>query len=73
MSTLTERTYSLDASAGRLLKLIREIGAEIVAGRELACRLFVRDLSAQYRQGYLFYLWAFLPPLDVFTYGHSER
>jgi len=30
---------------------------------ELAWRLLVRDLSAQYRQTLLGYLWAFLPPL----------
>jgi lipopolysaccharide transport system permease protein len=36
---------------------------DIWKGRELAWRLFVRDLSAQYRQTYLGYLWAFLPPL----------
>jgi len=32
-------------------------------GRELAWRLFLRDVSAQYRQSYLGYIWAFLPPL----------
>lgn len=37
--------------------------ADIWKGRELAWRLFVRDLSAQYRQTYLGYFWAFLPPL----------
>jgi lipopolysaccharide transport system permease protein len=34
-----------------------------MAGRELAWRLFIRDLSAQYRQTYFGYVWAFLPPL----------
>lgn len=63
MSLLTTRTYSPEASLGHPLKLIREIGTDILAGRELAWRLFVRDLSAQYRQTYLGYLWAFLPPL----------
>jgi len=37
--------------------------ADVWAGRELAWRLFVRDLSAQYRQTFLGYVWAFLPPL----------
>jgi lipopolysaccharide transport system permease protein len=63
MSTLTTRTYSPEASLSHPLKLIREIGTDISAGRELAWRLFVRDLSAQYRQTYLGFLWAFLPPL----------
>lgn len=36
---------------------------DLVASRELAWRLFVRDTSAQYRQSVLGYVWAFLPPL----------
>lgn len=35
----------------------------VLAGRELAWRLFIRDLSAYYRQTYLGYVWAVLPPL----------
>jgi lipopolysaccharide transport system permease protein len=42
---------------------VRGMFADIWKGRELAWRLFVRDLSAQYRQTYLGYFWAFLPPL----------
>jgi lipopolysaccharide transport system permease protein len=63
MNTLAERTYSPEASLGHPLKLLGEIRADIIAGRELAWRLFIRDLSAQYRQTYLGYIWAFLPPL----------
>jgi lipopolysaccharide transport system permease protein len=36
---------------------------DLLASRELAWRLFVRNISAQYRQTALGYLWAFLPPL----------
>jgi lipopolysaccharide transport system permease protein len=36
---------------------------DLLASRELAWRLFLRDLSAQYRQSYLGYLWVLLPPL----------
>lgn len=43
--------------------MAKEIVADIWAGRELAWRLFVRDLSAQYRQTFFGYIWAFLPPL----------
>ncbi|MDP4898665.1 MAG: ABC transporter permease, partial [Akkermansiaceae bacterium] len=42
---------------------VRNILNDLHAGRELAWRLFIRDLSAQYRQTYFGYLWAFLPPL----------
>lgn len=36
---------------------------DIMASHGLAWRLFVRDLSAQYRQTYLGYVWAFLPSI----------
>jgi lipopolysaccharide transport system permease protein len=37
--------------------------SDLLASRELAWRLFVRDTSAQYRKSILGYIWAFLPPL----------
>lgn len=37
--------------------------ADLLASRELAWRLFVRDLSAQYRSSALGYFWVFVPPL----------
>ena len=40
-----------------------EMVADLKASRELAWRLFVRDVSAQYRQSLLGYFWAFIPPL----------
>jgi lipopolysaccharide transport system permease protein len=43
--------------------MLREIAADVWAGRELAWRLFLRDLRAGYRQTLLGYIWAFLPPL----------
>lgn len=42
---------------------VRGMLADIWKGRELAWRLFMRDLSAQYRQTWLGYVWAFVPPL----------
>lgn len=44
-------------------QFLRAMLRDILASRELAWRLFVRDTSAQYRQTYLGYVWAFLPPL----------
>ena len=35
----------------------------MLASRELAWRLFVRNISARFRQSMLGYLWAFLPPV----------
>jgi lipopolysaccharide transport system permease protein len=60
---LAERTYSPEPLLGNPVKLFKALFADIMAGRELAWRLFVRDLSAQYRQTCLGYVWAFLPPL----------
>jgi lipopolysaccharide transport system permease protein len=43
--------------------LFREIFLGFKEGRELAWRLFVRDLKAGYRKSYLGMFWLFLPPL----------
>lgn len=43
--------------------MLRAIARDVRAGRELAWRLFIRDVSAAYRQTVLGYAWAFLPPL----------
>ncbi|XZE51426.1 ABC transporter permease [Planctomycetaceae bacterium SH139] len=60
---LTEAIYTADSLLRRPRRLIREMVHDLRASRELAWRLFVRDLSAQYRLSYLGYLWVFLPPL----------
>jgi homopolymeric O-antigen transport system permease protein len=44
-------------------RLLRDMFRDLVASRELAWRLFIRDTSAQYRQSILGYIWAFIPPL----------
>jgi len=48
------------ASPGRML---RAMFGDLAAGRELAWRLAVRDIRAQYRQAFLGILWAFIIPL----------
>lgn len=63
MSHLPVRVYSPEPLLGHPAKLVSTIARDIWAGRELAWRLFIRDLSAQYRQTFLGYIWAFLPPL----------
>ena len=57
------RIYSPEPLLGHPVTLVKNITKDILAGRELAWRLFIRDLSAQYRQTYFGYLWAILPPL----------
>lgn len=46
-------------------KLAREMLRDLLASRELAWQLFVRDVSAQYRQSLLGVVWALLPPLAM--------
>ena len=62
-ANLPVRIYSPEPLLGHPVTLVKNIAADLYSGRELAWRLFVRDLSAQYRQTYFGYLWAFLPPL----------
>jgi lipopolysaccharide transport system permease protein len=45
------------------LQLFQEMWRDLLASRELAWRLLVRDISAQYRQSMLGIFWAFLPPI----------
>ncbi|MBC7931040.1 MAG: ABC transporter permease [Rubrivivax sp.] len=47
------------------LALLAEMWHDLVASRELAWRLMLRDLSAQYRQSFLGVVWAFLPPIAL--------
>ena len=44
-------------------KFVRALMSDLWGSRELAWRLFVRDLRAQYRASLLGYVWVFLPPL----------
>jgi lipopolysaccharide transport system permease protein len=44
-------------------KFVRDMMSDLWGSRELAWRLFVRDLRAQYRTSLLGYVWVFLPPL----------
>lgn len=63
VTELPVRIYSPDAALRHPVVLLRELLHDIWASRELAWRLFVRDLKAQYRATYFGYVWAFLPPL----------
>ncbi len=45
------------------LALFKEIGKGLLEGRELAWRLFVRDLKVSYTKSFLGIFWLFLPPV----------
>lgn len=55
--------YTPESLLRQPLRLFREMGHDLLASRELAWRLLVRDLSAQYRQSFLGIFWAFVPPI----------
>jgi lipopolysaccharide transport system permease protein len=55
--------YTSDSLVRSPRTLLRSMIQDLRASRELSWRLFVRDLSAQYRQSLFGVLWAFVPPL----------
>ena len=60
---LKETVYSPDSELRNPGRLVHSMMSDLLASRELAWRLFVRNISAQYRQSLLGYFWAFIPPL----------
>ena len=63
MSELRTTIYTPDSLLSNPLRMAREMLRDLAASRELAWRLTVRDLSAQYRQAILGFLWAIILPL----------
>lgn len=55
--------YTPDSSLANPFAMTRAMLGDLWAGRELAWRLTVRDISAQYRQTFLGILWALILPL----------
>ena len=63
---MTERpvtVYTPESPLRQPTRFAREMMADLLASRELARRMFIRDLSAQYRNSLLGYLWIFVPPV----------
>ena len=66
--------YTPESAIRHPRKLLKEMFTDLFASRELAWRLFVRDFSARYRQSFLGYIWAFLPPIvSTFTFVLLNR
>jgi len=55
--------YSPQSQMSSPSQLFHSMWQDMKASKELAWRLFIRDISAQYRQSLLGILWAFVPPL----------
>lgn len=73
---MLEVVYTRESPMRHPGRFFRQMGADVLAGRELAWRLFVRDISAAYRQSFLGYLWAVLPPLATtltFSFLNSQN
>ncbi|WP_414566172.1 MULTISPECIES: ABC transporter permease [unclassified Anabaena] len=62
-SQLNKVVYTPESTLRHPLTLFRQMWRDLLASRELAWRLMVRDISAQYRQSFLGIAWAFLPPI----------
>jgi lipopolysaccharide transport system permease protein len=75
-SELTEVIYTPESRLRHPIKLAKQMWRDLLASRELAWRLLVRDISAQYRQSFLGIAWAFLPPIIMasgFTLAHDAK
>ncbi len=55
--------YDAQSEVRQPLKLLKNIAVDFYRGRELAWRLFLRNLQGMYRQTLLGLFWAFIPPL----------
>ncbi|WP_414541506.1 ABC transporter permease [Nostoc sp. CCY0012] len=62
-SQLNKVVHTPESTLRHPLTLFRQMWRDLLASRELAWRLMVRDISAQYRQSFLGIAWAFLPPI----------
>ena len=57
------RIYTPDSSLANPRIMLREMFRDLIASRELAWRLAVRDITAGYRQAFLGFAWAVIMPL----------
>ncbi|MCK4944376.1 MAG: ABC transporter permease, partial [Candidatus Aminicenantes bacterium] len=62
-SKISEVVYTPASQLAHPMRLVKTMWSDLMASRGLAWRLLIRDISAQYRQTILGYLWAFIPPI----------
>jgi lipopolysaccharide transport system permease protein len=63
MPRLSPTVYTPESPLRRPALLLVEMIRDLARSRELAWRLFIRDVSAHYRRSILGYAWVFIPPL----------
>ena len=74
--TLPVTVYTPDSSLRRPGVLLSEMFRDLLASRELAWRLFLRDVQAMYRKSLLGYTWILLTPVVMtlfFVFLHSRN
>jgi len=79
-----QTVYSPESDIRSPRRLILSMFRDLRDCRELAWRLFIRDVSAKYRQSLLGILWAFIPPIltgaifiilqskKIVNFGHTD-
>ena len=68
--------YSFESRLNHPYQLIKQIWQDLISSRELAIRLCIRDIKAQYRQSFLGILWIFIPPVIMaigFSFASKAR
>ena len=74
--TLPERIYSPESQILSPVVFVVAVHRDLLASRELAWRLFWRDLQQRYRQSLFGVLWALAPPLvatAVFVFLNEKK
>lgn len=64
-SSLPETIYTPDSSVAKPREMLRDMFRDLARSGDLAWRLAVRDITAQYRQTFLGIIWAFITPLTI--------
>ncbi|HEY2961160.1 MAG TPA: ABC transporter permease [Pyrinomonadaceae bacterium] len=75
-SKFSESVYTPSSELSQPGRLLANMWRDLLASRELAWRLMVRDISAHYRQSVFGFAWAFLPPIVMaagFTLAGSAK
>jgi lipopolysaccharide transport system permease protein len=73
---LPEVIYTPDSQLRHPRQFFQNMWRDLLSSRELAWRLMVRDISAQYRQSFLGFFWAFVPPIAtalIFVFLNSRK
>jgi lipopolysaccharide transport system permease protein len=76
LKLLPEVIYTPESALRHPRQLFDTMLHDLFASRELAWRLLIRNLSAQYRQSVLGYLWALVPPIVTtltFVFLNSQK